>query len=660
MTFLGVTNVYAAETFETDVMVKSSSGDNKVMLTTEGNVMAGSLSLYPGGAYNYMGKSANIFYDESSEWNFCTYDSKRNPTPLTVVSSKMSLNGALDVSGTSLFNGEASFDAPAEFRNDVRIRQSTLRYYGDGGYESTRIDETGLSTSNRFTLWTGSLIQSSYSHLEFKSGKDGSGYTNFFVTACAESSSGNIFYPLNFNARDFIFKGNSLSLKSQSTDSAMINLSDDGTVSAGALSLRGGEEDSLELKLDKKSGVWDFLSSSTLRMKANNFGVIGGNMYVENSDGNTMVSMNIDGSILSSKLFLRRDGASSYRSPTLSVMYNTDMSAWELFPSTYTNAPGSSGSLPAPLNMNVSKMTVAGASSFAKCAEFEDSVKAHKDMLLYKSGIYAYDADGYRRFVLSPNGSMSALKEFALFSENGPYSYYPSLRITGQGDLSAASFSISTRLSIPSGVHYYPLKLTAEDFNFHGNSLTLKKLESDSTVINLSEDGTVNAGGLKLRQGGVDSGKNPTLEIQYNEDKSAWILDATGDSASAPAVLTMKVSELNVDGPIVCKDQMKVAEIEAEKMRVNDVTVNMDHAADYVFDENYDLKSLDEVEAFVKENKHLPGVPSASKMKEEGMSLSEMSNLLLEKVEELTLHLIRVEKENRELKAEMERMRNEK
>ena len=105
---------------------------------------------------------------------------------------------------------------------------------------------------------------------------------------------------------------------------------------------------------------------------------------------------------------------------------------------------------------------------------------------------------------------------------------------------------------------------------------------------------------------------------------------------------------------------MKVAEIEAEKMRVNDVTVNMDHAADYVFDENYDLKSLDEVEAFVKENKHLPGVPSASKMKEEGMSLSEMSNLLLEKVEELTLHLIRVEKENRALKAEMERMRNEK
>ena len=120
------------------------------------------------------------------------------------------------------------------------------------------------------------------------------------------------------------------------------------------------------------------------------------------------------------------------------------------------------------------------------------------------------------------------------------------------------------------------------------------------------------------------------------------------------------VQQLNVNGPIVCKNRMKVAEVETDMLRTKDVTVDMDHAADYVFDEDYDLKSLDEVEAFVKENKHLPGIPSASKMKEEGMSLSEMSNLLLEKVEELTLHLIRVEKENRALKAEMERMRNEK
>jgi hypothetical protein len=66
------------------------------------------------------------------------------------------------------------------------------------------------------------------------------------------------------------------------------------------------------------------------------------------------------------------------------------------------------------------------------------------------------------------------------------------------------------------------------------------------------------------------------------------------------------------------------------------------------------MKSLSEIEAFVKENKHLPGIPSAAEMSENGVSVSTMSNILLEKIEELTLHLIRLEKENAELKAEFE------
>ena len=80
----------------------------------------------------------------------------------------------------------------------------------------------------------------------------------------------------------------------------------------------------------------------------------------------------------------------------------------------------------------------------------------------------------------------------------------------------------------------------------------------------------------------------------------------------------------------------------------------MNNAADYVFEDNYDLKSLNEVESYVKANKHLPGVPSAAEMAENGMSVSEMSNLLLEKVEELTLHMIELQKENQALKAKVE------
>ena len=83
----------------------------------------------------------------------------------------------------------------------------------------------------------------------------------------------------------------------------------------------------------------------------------------------------------------------------------------------------------------------------------------------------------------------------------------------------------------------------------------------------------------------------------------------------------------------------------------------MNHAADYVFAENYNLKSLSEVENYVKENKHLPGVPSAAEMAENGMNVAEMSNLLLEKIEELTLHMIQLQKENQALKAEVEMLK---
>jgi hypothetical protein len=77
--------------------------------------------------------------------------------------------------------------------------------------------------------------------------------------------------------------------------------------------------------------------------------------------------------------------------------------------------------------------------------------------------------------------------------------------------------------------------------------------------------------------------------------------------------------------------------IHAEEVRV-DLNVP---GPDYVFEQDYQLKSLPAIQAFIKENKHLPEVPSAKEMEEKGINLSEMNMLLLKKVEELTLHLIK-------------------
>lgn len=67
--------------------------------------------------------------------------------------------------------------------------------------------------------------------------------------------------------------------------------------------------------------------------------------------------------------------------------------------------------------------------------------------------------------------------------------------------------------------------------------------------------------------------------------------------------------------------------------------------ADYVFEPDYRLKPLHEVEQFVRTNKHLPGIPSAAQVEEKGLSISEMQNKLLQKVEELTLYIIEQQKQ---------------
>jgi hypothetical protein len=71
--------------------------------------------------------------------------------------------------------------------------------------------------------------------------------------------------------------------------------------------------------------------------------------------------------------------------------------------------------------------------------------------------------------------------------------------------------------------------------------------------------------------------------------------------------------------------------------------------SDKVFDSGYRLWSLEEVDRYVRANKHLPGVPSASDVVSEGVDVGQMQAKLLEKIEELTLHVIQLEKNNQKM-----------
>ncbi|SHK79022.1 hypothetical protein SAMN05444266_101151 [Chitinophaga jiangningensis] len=101
----------------------------------------------------------------------------------------------------------------------------------------------------------------------------------------------------------------------------------------------------------------------------------------------------------------------------------------------------------------------------------------------------------------------------------------------------------------------------------------------------------------------------------------------------------------------------------AEKLSVNGtvlakkVKVTATGWPDYVFAQNYALPSLQEVEKYIGEHQHLPGVPSAAEVEREKVDLGAMNEILLRKIEELTLYLIEERKEREVLKAEVEKLR---
>lgn len=88
-------------------------------------------------------------------------------------------------------------------------------------------------------------------------------------------------------------------------------------------------------------------------------------------------------------------------------------------------------------------------------------------------------------------------------------------------------------------------------------------------------------------------------------------------------------------------------------IRANEVIVETGWA-DYVFKDDYQLKPLSEVEAFIKENKHLPSVPSAATIQEKGAHVAELMTKMMEKIEELTLYSIQQKKEIDELKKRLD------
>lgn len=94
--------------------------------------------------------------------------------------------------------------------------------------------------------------------------------------------------------------------------------------------------------------------------------------------------------------------------------------------------------------------------------------------------------------------------------------------------------------------------------------------------------------------------------------------------------------------------------IRTEKVKVD--VAGQNGWADYVFEPTYKLLTLFQVESFIKENKHLPDVPSAKEVEEDGIDLGKMDATLLKKIEELTLYVI---EQNKRIELQTEKLKKQ-
>nr|WP_157247332.1 hypothetical protein [Pedobacter panaciterrae] len=231
------------------------------------------------------------------------------------------------------------------------------------------------------------------------------------------------------------------------------------------------------------------------------------------------------------------------------------------------------------------------------------TLKATFPVLLFNSNDAKWAGIGYDYITnlnIWVNGSSDDLHGTAI----------PALSISNAGNISMGNGNSSFKL----------------DINGETNFTKFLHLKSDNQELQFYRNGSV-YGYLWSSAGGLHWGKGSFL--------NSITIDNRGNAGIG--TMDTKGYKLAVNG----------------KIRAQEIKVETANWPDYVFAEDYQLPSLQETEEHINAKGHLPGIPSAEEVKANGFDLGEMNAKLLEKIEELTLHLIEKDKNEKKQQAQI-------
>ncbi len=176
-------------------------------------------------------------------------------------------------------------------------------------------------------------------------------------------------------------------------------------------------------------------------------------------------------------------------------------------------------------------------------------------------------------------------------------------------------------------------------------------LGSDFERMTITPNGYVGIGEINPTarleiKGFGDDEYSTSLHIMNSSDASLLLVRDDGEIRIGDEYYTQAMPagfnyRLSVDGQVVAKE----------------VYVTLDDWADFVFDDDYDLTPLYKLEEQINENGHLPGIPTAEEIAKTGVNLGEMQAKLLQKIEELTLYVIDLKKENDGLQEQIDELK---